>query len=75
MRVEGDGRRVSVRLFCPVDDTLHYPLVPDMQAVKNAKRQHRRLHDVSVLEAVEYLHLHSNGISGVPARATDWPVS
>ena len=40
----------------PLDDRLHYPLMAEMQPVKNAQRQHRRLLNIGVLGAVKYLH-------------------
>lgn len=56
MRVKGDGGRVCADLICPVYDRPHYPLVAEVQAVKNAQRQDGGLLYIRVLCAVEYLH-------------------
>jgi hypothetical protein len=44
-----------------LDNRLHYLLVPEMQTVKNAKRQDCRPHDIGIIRAVKYLHVLSKG--------------
>ena len=56
MRIERDRRRHRANRFCPLDDRLHYPLMPEMQPVKNAERQDGRPLDIRVLGAVKNFH-------------------
>jgi hypothetical protein len=57
VRVKRDRRRGRIDRISPLDHRLHYPLVPQMQPVKNAQRQDGGLLNIRVLCAVKYLHL------------------
>ena len=56
MGVERDRRRHPSNSPSTLDHGLHYPLMPKMQPVENAKRQDRRLLDIRVFGAVKDLH-------------------
>ena len=56
MRVKCNGRRHCTNSSSTVDDVTHYPLMPEMQAVKYAERKDGRPRDVSVFGAMKYLH-------------------
>ena len=63
MRVECDSRRHDTGRFGLHDDRFHYPLMPDVQPVKNAQRQDRRPCNIRVLCTVKYFHPLQNGIA------------
>src|SRR5690606_37872920 len=59
MRVKSDRRRHRIDGASTLDHRLHYPLVPQMQTVKNAQRQNRRPLNIRVLSPVKYSHYFS----------------
>ena len=62
VRVERDGGRLRFGRPRAFNHRLHYPLMAEMQPVKNPERQYRRAMNISVLGSVKDLHLCTKGL-------------
>jgi hypothetical protein len=56
MRVKRDRRRDRLSRKCPIDNRAHYLLMPEVEPIKNAKRENGWFLYVGVLCAVKDLH-------------------
>lgn len=59
MRVELDRRRHGTDRSRPFDNRSQYLLMFELQAVRNAERQNRRLLNGRILSAAKYFHFTS----------------
>ena len=66
MRIECYSGRHSIDALCTIDDRLHYPLMPDMQSVKNTKSQDRWPCDIRILYSMKNLHQLSGVLLSLP---------